>query len=296
MARAKPVRLSVVARSNYDAVKKNGVTISSMNHGRHHFAPFQVLKTPAEAGQKFDFVVLANKAIDVTSVPDRIAPVVEEGKTTIVLIQNGVGNEDPFRKAYPKNVILSCVTWVGAVQHSPGVVEHKASEHTHIGIFPGPEVDPALEKEKLIEFTDIWQEGGTPFTIQDNIQIQRWEKVVWNVAWNALTTLTMLDTHSWLSSSDRSTPMTKTLMQEVISVARAAGVPLEDSLTDSLIERILAMPTIGSSMQVDCKMGRVMEVDIILGTPVRKGKELGIPTPTLDVLYTLLLAVNSRMQ
>ena len=90
--------------------------------------------------------------------------------------------------------------------------------------------------------------------------------------------------------------MTKTLMQEVISVARAAGVPLEDSLTDSLIERILAMPTIGSSMQVDCKMGRVMEVDIILGTPVRKGKELGIPTPTLDVLYTLLLAVNSRMQ
>lgn len=90
--------------------------------------------------------------------------------------------------------------------------------------------------------------------------------------------------------------MTKSLMQEVINVARGAGVPLEDSLTDSLIDRILAMPPIGSSMQVDCKMGKVMEVDIILGTPVRKGRELGIPTPTLDVLYTLLLAVNSRMQ
>lgn len=175
-------------------------------------------------------------------------------------------------------------------------MEHKASEHTHIGIFPSDHLDPAFENAKLTEFTNMWQEGGTPFTIQDNIQIQRWEKVVWNVAWNALTTLTMLDTHTWLSSSDRSTPMTKSLMQEVINVARGAGVPLEDSLTDSLIDRILAMPPIGSSMQVDCKMGKVMEVDIILGTPVRKGRELGIPTPTLDVLYTLLLAVNSRMQ
>lgn len=199
-------------------------------------------------------------------------------------------------KYFVSIVLITFQTWVGAVQDSPGIVQHKATEHTHIGIFPNELLDHVHEKEKLDEFTDLWRQGGTPFTIQDDIQIQRWEKVVWNVAWNSLTTLTMLNTHAWLSSSDNATPLTKKLMQEVISVAQGAGVPLKDSLTDTLIARILAMTPIGSSMQVDCKMERKMEVDIILGTAVRKGKELGISTPTLDVLYTLLLAVNSRMK
>jgi ketopantoate reductase len=67
------------------------------------------VRTPAEAGETYDYIVLANKAIDQTSVPARIAPAVDENKTTIVIAQNGVGNEDPFREAFPKNAILSCV-------------------------------------------------------------------------------------------------------------------------------------------------------------------------------------------
>lgn len=68
-----------------------------------------VVKTAAEAGETYDYVVLAHKAIDQSSVPERIAPAIDENKTTIVIIQNGVGNEEPFRKAFPKNAILSCV-------------------------------------------------------------------------------------------------------------------------------------------------------------------------------------------
>ncbi len=85
-------------------------------------------------------------------------------------------------------------------------------------------------------------------------------------------------------------------MQEVVEVARACDVPVEAKLIDELIDKILAMEPIGSSMQTDCKMGRPMEVEIILGTPVRKGKEKGVPTPILELLYTLLLAVNTRMK
>lgn len=85
-------------------------------------------------------------------------------------------------------------------------------------------------------------------------------------------------------------------MREVIDVARKCDVPLQYELIDELIDKILAMEPIGSSMQTDCKMGRPMEVDVILGTPVRKGRELGVPIPILEVLYTLLTAINSRMK
>ncbi len=187
-------------------------------------------------------------------------------------------------------------TWVGAQQNTPGIVEHWKSENTEIGIFPNPKLDTAQEQAKLDQFTSLLREGKTPVSVEDNVQIQRWSKVIWNCAWNSLTTLTMLDTHSWLKSSVNSMPMTRKLMQEAIDVARACDVPIKSELIDDLIDKILAMQPIGSSMQMDCKMGRHMEVEIILGTPVRKGRELGVPTPILEVLYTLLLAIDTRME
>lgn len=71
-----------------------------------------MVKTPAEAGETFDYVVCAHKAINQSSVPKQLAAAIDESKTCIVLIQNGVGNEDPFRSAFPKSPILSCVVCV----------------------------------------------------------------------------------------------------------------------------------------------------------------------------------------
>jgi 2-dehydropantoate 2-reductase len=144
-------------------------------------------------------------------------------------------------------------------------------------------------------FTTLLAAGNSPFDVEEDMQMKRWEKVVWNAAWNSLTTLTSLDTQSWLSSSPGAMPMTRELMREVIDVARKCDVPLEYSLIDQLIQKILAMPGIGSSMQADFKAGRKMEVEIILGHPVRKAQELQVPIPILDTVYTLLTAINGHL-
>lgn len=67
------------------------------------------MKTAAEAGVKYDYVVCAHKAIGQSTVPEQIAPAVDAENTTLVIIQNGVGNEEAFRKAFPKTTILTCV-------------------------------------------------------------------------------------------------------------------------------------------------------------------------------------------
>ncbi|WQF80689.1 Putative ketopantoate reductase ApbA/PanE, 6-phosphogluconate dehydrogenase-like domain superfamily [Colletotrichum destructivum] len=294
LSRVPRVRLTVVARSNYDAVKKNGIIITSENHGDHTVRPFKVVKTAAEADAKFDFIVCAHKAITQDAVPAQIAPAVDEHRSTIVIIQNGVGNEVPFRTAFPHATIISCVTWTGAAQPQPGHIKHTKSEDMQIGLYPN-EADPSAERHRLDSFASLLTEGNTVFQVVPDIQIQRWEKVVWNAAWNSLTTLTLLDTHSWLGSSPDATPMTRRLMGEVVDVARACGVALDHGLVDTLIDKILAMHPIGSSMQNDFKAGRPMEVDIILGYPYRQAKELGIATPTLDTIYVILTGTNLRL-
>ena len=51
----------------------------------------------------------AHKAIGQGAVPALLRPVVDEKKTTLVIIQNGVGNEEPFRKAFPGATIITIV-------------------------------------------------------------------------------------------------------------------------------------------------------------------------------------------
>lgn len=165
-----------------------------------------------------------------------------------------------------------------------------------IGLFPNPHVDKATEQQRLDTFSDLLRKGKTRFTVLEDMQSRRWEKVVWNVAWNSLTSLTMVDTQTWLHSSPEAEPYTRRLMNEVIQVARGCGAQLEDDLVDHLMNRINSMPGIGSSMQADCKSGRPLEIDVILGYPVRKSRELGIPVPYRESLYVILRAVDGRIR
>ncbi|KAL2870594.1 ketopantoate reductase family protein [Aspergillus lucknowensis] len=293
--RADRVRLTVVARSNYDAVVKNGISMNSKTHGRHTFHPDRVIRHPSDAADThFAFVVCAHKAVDPEGAIVPLDPVIAED-TTIVVLQNGVGNEDPFRRRFPRATVISGVVWVGASQPSPGIIEHTGPEDTELGLFPNDGIDQTVEHSRLETFTALLDAGGTNYTVRDNIQIARWEKVVWNVAWNAITTLTMQDVASWLESSEEAVPYTRRLMGEVMAVARACGVPVQEGLVDELMGRVRGMGKVRTSMQMDRECGRGMEIEVILGVPLKRGRERGVPTPLLEGLYVLLLAVNRQL-
>lgn len=164
-----------------------------------------------------------------------------------------------------------------------------------IGLFPSPDINSQLEKTRLDAFAALLRNGGTVFQVEPNIQIQRWSKVVWNCAWNPLTTLTMVDTQTWLKSSPEATPTTRRLMREVIDIARRCNVPIDYDLVDTLMAKILSMPGIGSSMQNDARAGRPLEVDVILGYPMQKAREMGMDVPVLSMVYALTMAVNGRL-
>ncbi|RDW67582.1 2-dehydropantoate 2-reductase [Coleophoma cylindrospora] len=291
------VRLTAVARSNYNAVTARGMKIISANHGEHIFHPYKVVKTLAEAAGDYDYVVCANKAINQDQLAENLRGVVGDG-TTIVLIQNGVGNEEPFRHVFPRASILSCVAWTGGVQTEPGVVHHTPSEHLYLGLYENEGVEESVEQHRQEVFAALLAYGKSPCTVwgRKEIQVQRWEKVIWNCAWNALTALTRLHTHAWLTSSPSALPMTRTLMSEVLSVAKASGLEMRDGLVDELIAKIQAMHSIGTSMLTDVEEGRRLELDVILGVPVRKGKELGVAMPVMEVVYTLIQAIDEGIK
>ena len=144
-----------------------------------------VYRSPSEATHTFDYIVCAHKAINLSAIPP-IFQSVADSNTTFVIMQNGVGNEDPFRSAYPQNTIISGVVWVGATQTSPGLIKHMQAENTEIGLFSNPGSDSGREKSRLENFASIMRQGRTNISVEDDVQVKRWEKVVWNAAWNTI--------------------------------------------------------------------------------------------------------------
>jgi ketopantoate reductase len=49
-------------------------------------------------------------------------------------------------------------------------------------------------------------------------------------------------------------------------------------------------------MRIDIDQNRPLEIDAIFGAVAIRAKENGVEVPTLDVIYTLLKGINSRIE
>lgn len=83
-------------------------------------------------------------------------------------------------------------------------------------------------------------------------------------------------------------------MTEVVTIAQKAGVDLDPNTPGLILEEMINNASVGSSMFNDLVAGKPMEVEPILGKPLRKARELGVDAPILETLYTLVTAVNIR--
>jgi len=83
------------------------------------------------------------------------------------------------------------------------------------------------------------------------------------------------------------------IVDEVLSVARAAGVVLpgvdnRESGMAAAMELATQMADAFSSTAQDLNRGRLTEIDALNGYISRRGAELGIPVPVNHALFTLV--------
>ena len=81
-------------------------------------------------------------------------------------------------------------------------------------------------------------------------------------------------------------------VQECVTVARASGVAVPDDLVERILQIPGAMPNQKSSTAQDLARGKSSEIDYLNGYVVRRGAELGIPTPVNLVLQVMVKLVE----
>ena len=304
LAPAPSTSVSVICRSNYKAVKANGFQITSPQYGDYTFIPAQTFANADEARQsaiKWDFIVVSTKALPDVSDDSAILQGLVNEHTAIVLIQNGLGVEDPYLKRFPHAAICSAVTIAACAQPVHGQIKHNRWTRISSGPYL-PHLDTGAAKDSDARITErnnafvaLLKEGG----IKDaeayshaKLQLVRWHKIAINASMNPSSVLTLCSTNHAMASDPEFQHHLKDVMTEILETApKVLGqpVPKEFATPDQII-RSTQRNTSGSkpSMAIDWESGKRMEIEVILGNPIRIARERGFEMPRLQTLYALV--------
>lgn len=160
---------------------ENGITVLARGQGELHGRP-RAVRTAQEAtadGEVYDFVLVTAKSF--AGNEKLVAPAVSKD-TVIVLGQNGIDIEPVWAEAFPNNTIISGVVYLPTTQISPGVVKWNAPfQELHIGTYPASA--PQASKDQVTRLADVFKKGGGEVFVQDDIQLERWRKLMVNASW-----------------------------------------------------------------------------------------------------------------
>ena len=224
-------------------------------------------------------------------------------KRDSVLIQNGVNIEKPFIEAFPKNVVLSGISRMGANEPEPGFIVEDDPDRLGIAPFNNPKLSEEVQKEAAMDFVKLYSASGkAECTYEPDVQYARWRKLIYNCVWNPICALTDCDTgrlrlvalNPNYESADPVAMLVRPAMEEVIAIAASVGIELGKELVEMMIETEPVETYCAPSMLQDARKGRFMEVENILGEVVKTAEKNGVGAPVIRVLYGLLKARQWR--
>jgi len=270
------------------ALREKGLQVKSV-HGDFMVAPVRATADPAEAGPA-DLVLVCVKATALDAAANAARAMV--GSDTVVMgLQNGIDAAERIGAAVGMDRMLGAVTWIAAHIEAPGVIRQVSTfRRIVLGELDGRDT-PRLQRTAA-----ALRRMGITVEPTGTIRKVMWTKFVFIAGFSGVGTLTRLEVGDYRAVPETRALMTR-LMREVEALARASGVDLDGDVVDQALAVIDgAAPAMKTSMQRDVEAGRPSELESMIGVITRKGREMGVATPTADLVYAALLPLELKAQ
>jgi 2-dehydropantoate 2-reductase len=282
LAKADHEVVFVARGAHLEALQMNGLTLIDRGESSV-LKPVTAVRLPADAGGTFDLVLFTVKTYDTLEAAEAIKAVVGPG-TSVVPLQNGVDAVDEISGVIGADRVLGGATNIGARIDEPGVV-NRFSPFCNVTV--GEPSGGTSERVEAIT-TALREAGVDEVTASPDITRAVWEKFML-LAPLASTTSAANVASGKVRGTSEGHALWKQLMQEVQAVGQASGVTLTDESAANVEKFFLNLPdTHTTSMQRDYDGQRRVELEHLAGTVIRRGKAVGVPTPTFDIVYAVL--------
>ncbi|MBX0326645.1 2-dehydropantoate 2-reductase, partial [Oscillochloris sp. ZM17-4] len=231
-----------------------------------------------------DAVIVGVKSWQLPEAARAMRPLIGAG-TAVLPLLNGVEAADQLAAALGPGHALGGLCRIIAFIAGPGHIRHTGIE---------PSVDlgelDGARSPRAEALRDALTGAGVRATLADDIGVALWEKFMLIVTWGGIGAITRAPIGVW-----RGMPGTRAMaeqsLREVLALAHARGVPVDEGRVAATLAFIDGVPAAGTaSIQRDIMDGRPSELESQSGAVVRLGAESGVPTPLHSVIYASLLA------
>ena len=229
----------------------------------------------------YDLILFCVKAYDTAVAACAIEGCLKPGGA-ILTIQNGVENEANLAAIFGRDAVMGGNARVGVEIVAPGKIAHLSTGHIDFGELDG------RDSERAKAIAAVFQRAGILGQLVADIMTLRWDKLVWNGALNTVATLTRRRVGEILDDPE-SMKLLRTLMKEIVEVARADGAKISDDRIDAYIAHSQKnLRTLKTSTQQDLEHGKALEYEALSGAVVRAARRHGISAPANETIYALL--------
>lgn len=246
----KPV---VLLRSSVDNVARSRETIQVIRSDNTALDATIDISTLSDFQELDGIVVLTNKSYG----NEKLAQILTAkiGHSPLVILQNGLGIEQPFLDAnFP--AVYRCVLLATSQVISSGKLRFKPVSESPIGAVKGS--DEVAEEIAAQLNTPIF-----PFKAEQAIQPIIWKKAIVNSVFNSICPLLDVD-NGVFQRDDRALSMAKRVINECATIAAATGVYVN---TDEIVASLLAISSASDGQLIstlqDINNNRRTEIDTL---------------------------------
>jgi 2-dehydropantoate 2-reductase len=238
--------------------------------------------------KKSDLIIVSTKMTDFEKEFRRISDhlkKVSHGSSIILFLQNGINFEEKIQDIFPNNPILGGLAFTCINRTSYEEIHHIDYGKVKIGSTLKAFDDSA---KKVVQ---LFQIAGIETEYLPSLRFGRYEKLLWNIPFNSLSVVLKSKTDR-LVHEGSTLELAKKLMNDVYKIAKKEEVPLTKKMIRDMIQRTKQMRPYKTSMLLDFEANRELEVESILGEPLRIAKKLNVKVPYIEFMYYLLKHIN----
>ena len=274
-----------------ERIRSEGIELAGELSARGH--PDVVASIDALADvHPIDLVFIATKTTALASVCDALRPHLRE-LPFLVSYQNGIEPGRTIMHMLGTPRVVRMVLRYGAAIDEP--VASSGPLRVRVGLHQPPHFVGG-EGEALAfarDLAPVIAGMGLPMVFTQDIEAEAWRKGIANGAGNPAAALVQAPLGELLDSPARG--LVERLLDEGIAVARAAKIEIEPSFREAVLDGMAAGSGHLPSMAQDVLAGRPTEITQLNEQIARRGRELGIPTPTHDAVIDLVGVFDWRV-